>query len=232
METQDTKTCYRCQQVKPIVEFYHDKAKDWTENQCIECKRKVGRQYYYDNRLRVRERERLPETKEKRRAYANKRYKEDEEYRERAKANRKRSSDKPENKKKALDRQRKRRQERYKTDYEFRLRGSLRSRLRHALRYVGVKKTSKYNDLIGCDKKELTLYLESRWLTDMTWDNYGHGKGKWVVDHIIPVAAFDLMNPEDQKKCFHYTNLQPLWWEDNMSKGAKLADGTDVREYD
>ncbi len=51
----------------------------------------------------------------------------------------------------------------------------------------------------------------------MTWDNYG----KWQIDHKIPCASFDLTDPEQQKSCFHFSNLQPLWAKDNNSKGAK-----------
>ena len=51
----------------------------------------------------------------------------------------------------------------------------------------------------------------------MSWGNYG----KWHVDHIRPCASFNLVNEEEQKKCFHYTNLQPLWAKDNLSKGSK-----------
>jgi hypothetical protein len=54
----------------------------------------------------------------------------------------------------------------------------------------------------------------------MSWGNYGlHG---WHVDHIIPCASFDLTDPEQQRQCFHYTNLQPLWAEDNLRKSDKL----------
>ena len=52
----------------------------------------------------------------------------------------------------------------------------------------------------------------------MTRDNYG----MWHVDHIIPCASFDFSDPKQQELCFHYTNLQPLWAEDNLKKGAKL----------
>ena len=54
----------------------------------------------------------------------------------------------------------------------------------------------------------------------MTKENHG----KWHVDHIIPCASFDLTKPEQQAKCFHYTNLQPLWAKDNAKKGAKYSD--------
>ena len=68
--------------------------------------------------------------------------------------------------------------------------------------------------------KELKIYLESLFQEGMTWDNYNfYG---WHIDHIIPIASFDLSDPEQQKKCFHYTNLQPLWASDNLQKGVKL----------
>jgi hypothetical protein len=54
----------------------------------------------------------------------------------------------------------------------------------------------------------------------MTWDNYG--KKGWHVDYILPCASFDLTKEEEQKKCFHYTNLQPLWWLDNIKKSDKI----------
>lgn len=52
----------------------------------------------------------------------------------------------------------------------------------------------------------------------MSWDNYGRGGRKWQIDHIKPCAYFDLTKPEDQRKCFHYSNLQPLWQKDNLEK--------------
>lgn len=55
----------------------------------------------------------------------------------------------------------------------------------------------------------------------MTWANYG--KSGWHIDHIKPCASFDLSDPDQQKACFHYSNLQPLWAFDNLSKGAKLV---------
>lgn len=61
-------------------------------------------------------------------------------------------------------------------------------------------------------------YLSLLFSDGMSWDNYG----EWHIDHIIPCAAFDLSNPTEQKQCFHYTNLQPLWAYENKSKGAKL----------
>ena len=52
----------------------------------------------------------------------------------------------------------------------------------------------------------------------MTWENHG----KWHVDHIKPCCTFDFSKEEEQKKCFHYTNLQPLWAEENLVKAGKV----------
>jgi len=56
----------------------------------------------------------------------------------------------------------------------------------------------------------------------MTWDNYGSGPGSWNIDHIIPLSSFDLTDREQFLEACHYTNLQPLWFEDNMEKGSQL----------
>lgn len=71
--------------------------------------------------------------------------------------------------------------------------------------------------LVGCDRHFLRAYLGSQFTPGMTWENYG----KWVVDHIIPCADFDLSKSEEQRKCFHYSNLRPLWFKANAAKGAK-----------
>ncbi len=96
---------------------------------------------------------------------------------------------------------------------EKRVIANLRTRIYHSL--VG-RKCSMMN-LVGCSAKELREHLESQFTEGMTWDNYG----EWHVDHIRPCASFDLSCVEQQRECFHYTNLQPLWAKDNLSKGSK-----------
>ena len=56
-----------------------------------------------------------------------------------------------------------------------------------------------------------------KFVSGMSWENYG----KWHIDHIKPCASFNLLEEDEQKKCFHYTNLQPLWAKDNLKKGGK-----------
>lgn len=110
--------------------------------------------------------------------------------------------------------------ERKKIDPAFKLRENMRGRLNSALRCQNTSKNQRTMDLVGCTPEFLRSYLESLFTEGMTWDNYGP-KG-WHVDHILPCASFDLTKEEEQKKCFHYTNLQPLWWFDNLKKSDKI----------
>jgi hypothetical protein len=102
-------------------------------------------------------------------------------------------------------------------DVDFRIRRSLRSRMYFAVKYG--EKCDKTMNLIGCDIYELKKHLESKFLKGMNWDNYG--KNGWEIDHIIPCASFDLTNEIQQKQCFNYLNLQPLWVLDNILKSNK-----------
>jgi hypothetical protein len=94
----------------------------------------------------------------------------------------------------------------------------LGTRIRKALGGY-IKKSKKTQDLIGCSIEQLWVHLEKSFKTGMTRENYG----KWHMDHIRPCASFDLSKPEEQYKCFHYTNLQALWAHENFSKGSKYV---------
>ena len=99
---------------------------------------------------------------------------------------------------------------------EQRLAVSLRTRLNKAIS-IESKTGSAVGDL-GCSIAELKVYLEAKFLPGMTWENRGL-KG-WHIDHIVPLSAFNLTNPEEFKKACHYTNLQPMWWDENIRKGG------------
>ena len=94
-----------------------------------------------------------------------------------------------------------------------------RSRLSAILKVKGVNKKLKTLDYIGCTATELKKHLEGMFQEGMTWNNYG--KNGWEVDHIIPLHSFDLKTEEGKKKALHYSNLQPLWREDNLRKAGK-----------
>ena len=97
------------------------------------------------------------------------------------------------------------------------LAASLRSRITDSLKYK-TSRSARVKELLGCTVQEVREHLQDKFQPGMSWDNYG----KWQIDHIIPLASFDLTKPEEQKKAFNYTNLQPLWAKDNMSKHTKI----------
>jgi hypothetical protein len=96
----------------------------------------------------------------------------------------------------------------------------LRQRINKALR--GNWKSGRTVALLGCSIQSFKIYLESRFDVGMSWSNYG--RGGWHIDHIIPCALFDLSRSEHQKRCFHFSNLQPLWESENCKKGDKLSE--------
>jgi hypothetical protein len=91
---------------------------------------------------------------------------------------------------------------------------TLRRRLKKAL--DSNQKSGNFIENLGCSINELKIYLESKFQDNMSWDNYGlYG---WHIDHIRPLASFDLSDKKQILEACHYTNLQPLWAKDNLSK--------------
>ena len=108
---------------------------------------------------------------------------------------------------------------RRKEDMFFKIKGNLSGRLSDLIK----KRNLSVNtlELIGCDEKTFLSHIENQFTEGMNWKNYGL-KG-WHIDHIIPLSSFDLTIEDEVKKACHYTNLQPLWWEDNLKKGNKIG---------
>ena len=105
----------------------------------------------------------------------------------------------------------------YRSTPTGRIASQMRIRIKDALnKYIdGIKlKKSKTEKLIGCSYHELVLHLESLFKDGMTWENYGD----WEVDHIRPCSSFDLTDENQQKTCFNWRNLNPLWKKENRSK--------------
>lgn len=207
------KRCSKCKEVKPMTEQYFgklSKSSDGFKYSCKECRRKTEyepkkkhylkkqKRYYEENKDKIYEttkayRERNIEWY---RSY-NKQYY--EENAERMK----------ENSKKSLYR-------RIENDVGFKILQRLRKRMYDAVK--GNVKSARTIELIGCSTDKLRQHLEKQFTGGMSWENYG----EWHVDHIIPCANFDFTKESDQRECFHYTNLQPLWAIDNIRKSNKM----------
>ena len=107
---------------------------------------------------------------------------------------------------------------RRKSDPLFKLADVMRTRLRSFLSTRTIKKSKKTFDLVGCTVLELKTHLEKQFLPGMHWGN--NTNFGWHIDHIIPLAAAE--NSADLEYLCHYTNLQPLWWRDNLIKKDKF----------
>jgi hypothetical protein len=105
---------------------------------------------------------------------------------------------------------------RKKVDPTFKLLKSLRSRIKSAIK--SGKKCASTVELLGCTLSFARQHIEAQFQDGMTWDNHG----EWHIDHKVPCASFNLFEASEQRKCFHYTNLQPLWAEENLSKSDKI----------
>jgi hypothetical protein len=113
-----------------------------------------------------------------------------------------------------------------KHDLQYVISERLRRRLRRALengRNSTASKVASAMELVGCSIAELINHIENQFKDGMTWDNYGI----WHIDHIRPCNSFDLDSLDQQKLCFHYTNLQPLWGRENILKGDKMPEDTE-----
>lgn len=196
------KKCSRCNLTKPFREFHkHAPALDGLKAACKICRKVETKDRY--SKIRVADLARRSayyfEHKAEKQAY-------DRVYREKNRENRR---------KYFTNYSRVKRQ----TDLGFRLQQTLRSRLRLAIK-TNQKRGSAVQDL-GCSIPELKSYLESKFQPGMTWDNWG--RDGWHIDHIKPLASFDLTDPEQFRQACHYTNLQPLWAEENFKKSCKVA---------
>ena len=85
--------------------------------------------------------------------------------------------------------------------------------LRKKVRQAVIKQScyiSTIHKIIGCDVPTARARLEAQFEPWMTWENYGRGKGKWSIDHIIRVRSIDIFDEDEVKRIFHYTNMRPL----------------------
>lgn len=124
----------------------------------------------------------------------------------------------PKNRRKVLDTANARKRQRRSTDPLYAMIGRVRARLNETLRKGGYTKRSRTHEIIGCDYEFLRGWIESQFKPGMTWEN----RDAWHLDHRVPLAS--AKSAEEILRLSHYTNLQPLWAEENQKKGDKLPD--------
>jgi len=117
--------------------------------------------------------------------------------------------------------------QRLKTEPELLIAQRGRIRIRNLIKAGKAKRHCSFAELLGCSISHARRHIESLWEPGMTWEN--NTKTGWHIDHIIPCTAFNLLDVNEQKKCFHYTNLRPLWAKANISKSDILPDGRRAR---
>lgn len=115
------------------------------------------------------------------------------------------------------------------SDPSYRAFINCRNRLNKIMRGVNKKRGSHFSELTGITARGLATHIESQFTEGMNWSNYGIGEGKWVVDHITPARFFDHEIECELKKCWHYTNLRPMWYKENLDKSDWLPCGKRAR---
>jgi len=191
--------CTNCKQMLDISLFYNKGSR------CKKCDSKRRKELYTPEKGHKAYKKITEEQKESRRQYArNKRNANIEKAREKLRSWRKNNPDYKKN--------------RWKSDIKYRLKENIRGRIYKAVK--GFTKGKSSEVLLGCTIQFLKDFLEENFTENMSWDNYG----EWHIDHIKPCALFDLTLEKEQRDCFHYTNLQPLWAKDNLQKNIKYEE--------
>ena len=224
------KTCTSCNIQKPVSEFYKRVASpDGLNARCKACKKQADKTYRAVNKEKKRAADKAYRSANENEIKAKKaEYYQENKSRILKKAKRyyKENSDKIKNRSKKYRKNNKKKVNAYFRKYnakqredgniQYILSKSLRSRINKVVKGE-IKSGSALRDL-GCSMSELIIHLESQFSEGMSWDNYG----EWHIDHVIPLVNFNLSIRGEFLKACHYTNLQPLWAKDNISKGARL----------
>ena len=227
------KQCTKCKVEKPLTDFRTRKdRKSGYRSDCKSCQYKYSKkhlkEYYQANKEKVKERskeyyqankERVKEYYQANKERINERKKEtDKKYYQ---ANKKRLNKRNKeynkaNKEKINQYKKEYKKNRIKTDHLFKMICNLRTRTWAAFKNKGYSKNTKTQEMLGVDWDVAKQHIERQFTKGMNWDNYG----EWHIDHIIPLASAKT----EQEMCnlCNYTNLQPLWAEDNLRKGNKI----------
>ena len=217
----ESKVCSKCKQEKKVCEFGNSKSsKDGLLYCCKKCNNKRSVEYRKNNPEKVLEITRNWTAKNPEWVY-NRHKKWRDENRELANEIKRDWLNKnPEKRKQYREnykpRNREQRKERRNTDPIFNLTNRMRGRLRKYLIILNISKKNKTFEIVGCSPQFLKEHLEKQFIDGMTWEN----RSEWHIDHKIPLSS--AKTEEELYKLCHYTNLQPLWAEENLKKSNKI----------
>jgi len=191
-----TKKCCKCELEKPLEDFY--KRENGYKSNCKKCTSVYGKKYYSLN-------------KERHNQQMSKHYLNNvEKYVLRHKIYREKSKDKINNIAKNYLKKRR------KEDILFKLKHNLRVRIKEFMKSKNMKSTNRTFEFVGCTPETLRKHLENNFMEGMSWENYG----KWEIDHKIPLSMATSI--DELYKLNYYLNLQPMWENENIKKGAQL----------
>jgi hypothetical protein len=239
MEAKETKKCTKCLQEKTIDLFYSKKAKckecikiyrinSYKKNPEIQKERSKKNRELNNEKINQYLKEWRIKNKHKQKEYNELRWKNKKE--ECISRNKKYWIENKElmsiknkeyynkNKKSIIKKNINYEKEKIKKDEIYYLRKRCRDRIRKAFKLKGEKKDKRTIELIGCTFEEFKKHIEIKFTEGMNWGNRGL-KG-WHIDHIIPLSS--AKNEKELQTLCHYTNTQPLWWQDNLKKSNKM----------
>lgn len=208
----ESKICTKCKQLKLLTEFYNRKiSKNRLRNQCKSCMKKDSKKWRQQN---------LDHKREYNKKYRENNIDKDKMQKYQARWYQQNRKENTEYRNRQREYQRKYLRERLQKDIRFRLNNNISAAISQSLK--GNKNGHHWENLINCTLDKLKICMEKKWTEGMTWDNYG--RDGWVIDHIIPISAFNFSSPEhiDFKKCWALSNLQPMWADENRCKSNKL----------
>jgi len=221
----ETKVCSKCGIEKQICEFYkRNDTKNGYRSDCKICFNKKTLEYKLNNKENIKNRKKSYFQKNKQVLLEKKqnwRKNNPEEYKKQTKNYWEKVKEVQSQKKKIWIETNREKYNSYwtnrkKNDPVFRLVTNMRSRIWKYTGLMSITKTNKTFDIVGCTPEFLKEHLEKQFIDGMTWEN----QGVWHIDHMIPLSS--AKTEEELYKLCHYSNLQPLWAEDNLRKGNKV----------
>ena len=240
----ETKVCSKCKEEKKVCEFRKRKdSKDGLRTECKECSYLVWKKYrdinfekisnikkndYIQNRekrldkVKKYREENIDIIREKDRVRSKEKYKNNPEIIQEYYNNNKelilkyKKTWAKQNHEKIKEQKREYVKKRNSNDFIFNLKNRMRGRLRNYLTTLNITKKNKTFEIVGCSPQFLKEHLEKQFVDGMTWEN----RNKWHIDHKLPLSSAN--TEEELHKLCHYTNLQPLWAEENLKKSNKI----------